>query len=181
MSALATMAVETTYGDVEKMIFKICHKFRRRYGGDFNELVARGNELFMRSYRKYNPEDGSFTTYLWLRVWGGLMDDLRGKLRKERRLTEVNHPLENVAQLEPSDWDVPTFLKGLSGDAKVVVMLTLTAPKDIPHAMMMKSVERCNGKPSAYRTHIKEYLLDMGWTFGRITESFKEVGQALTQ
>lgn len=72
--------VEDAYCIVENLIRRICWKFHKRFGGEFEEWLSESNEIFMETVRDHNPEKASLITFLYHRLNFGLY----------RRLSESN-------------------------------------------------------------------------------------------
>ena len=71
-NALAMEAVTVTYLDVKNLIYDTCHKFKRRYGGNIEELIDCANYFFVLAYHSHDAAKSSFTTYLRFKIWHGL-------------------------------------------------------------------------------------------------------------
>ena len=73
----ATMSLDAvieTYFDVQNLIFDTVWKFQKQYGGDFEEMVAESNLIYMKCFLSHSPNKAQFSTWLRFRLWKGLID-----------------------------------------------------------------------------------------------------------
>lgn len=176
----SNIAIEDTYDDVRKLIYDIAHAFVRRYGGDFNEYVSEGNFVYMKAYESWRPDGGAnFTTYLWGCVWHALLDLQKRRIRRERfcpwSLDQTGEDETRVnAATVPARQERVFSTEGFTTDAKIVIDLVLEAP-----AELLTMVTEKGGEIRNWRSSLREYLREMGWTANRIAESFKEIGDLI--
>lgn len=78
--------VEDAYCIVENLIRRICWKFQKRYGGEFEEWLSEANEIFMEAFHNHDGTKSAFITWLYYRLNWGLYDRLR-----ERNLNKTVH------------------------------------------------------------------------------------------
>jgi hypothetical protein len=167
---------EETFQEVRESIEIVAKRFKRRFGGDYEEIMDRAYYFYCLGYDDYNYEDhGKVPFDKWicryvhlklLNAWRTF--DLHWEWRKDKRV-----PVESaVIHDDPTNGEC--ILDVLSPDAKEVVLLTLDPPKQLKFNILIKG-----GYPTSYRSSIREHLLNLGWTTSRITESFKEIGKAL--
>lgn len=168
--------IEHTYNDIDNLLHYITWKFIGRFGGDYEEWRAAANLIFVRVYRTYRPEDGPFQKRVGFVVWREMINywlDLNGEggykgrllWSRTERLTQVER---TPAEHHPHRW-VDTWLS-FSDDARTVARLVLDeTPYDVQRNM------RRMGTKAA----IRRYLLDLGWSKKRVTETIQEIRQAL--
>lgn len=177
-STLATRALEVTYEDVRTVLYDLVHKFRRRYGGDFGELVSDANAYFMQAYATYNGDRGSaFSTWFYYRTWRRMLSDLRQRRSQSRRRLYLDNEVMGCYAAKQYNFNMDEFAEGLSQDAKKVVGLIVCPPLDIK-----LSCGRRGDHNSAlhYRRAMCEYLKDIGWPRERIMVAFAEISNELT-
>jgi len=158
-----------TYVDVEKLIYRICHNFQDRFGGDFEEHVSTANEAYMDAYATFDPAKGKFTTLLWTCVWRRLMDVSMTEARRQKTLT---YNSELVESADRPGFDLGTFTRELSDDAKTVVNLLMDMPGELAEMV------GCS-RGVKIRKMLRKFLDDNWWTAKRISGSFKEIREAL--
>lgn len=94
---------------------------------------------------------------------------------RQARLPRVNADLSLTTARQPSRqfWE---FLDGLSEDARTVAKLITEEPFELSLAI----AER--GKPTRTRvlSAVREVLRELGWSTGRISQSFEEIREALS-
>ena len=85
-------AMEQTYADVEKLIKKVVWDFKKRYGGDFQELLGEAELSFVMAYKSWEKDRVKFTTYLCKSIKNNL---LRKHQEQQTKYIET-HPLMGV-------------------------------------------------------------------------------------
>lgn len=158
--------LEERFYSVEPMMIKLVRQHQSRYGGDWEDLWGRAQELFMRAYKAHNPDSGaSFSTWVYKHVWGGLFDDMRVRARRHAKLPRVDWETASLHLVDESvgEFNFESFTEEMSKDAKQVVLLTLTNTK---------------GKRKDKRSLVR-LLEDLGWEPDRIKETFTEITEAI--
>ena len=175
----STLAISDTYDDVERLILSTCHRFQRRFGGDFDDLASEANFAFLRAYETFDESKGfEFSTYLVTVIWNRLTDlsyyeDRRKGIRGmsiDCENEEGNRYSGLIEDKSVAKFAREEFYEHLSADAQMVARLTLDSPKEIADIAMAKGNEDRN-----WRSTIRNYLYDLGWSAGRIAESFNEI------
>src|SRR5476651_2599406 len=73
---MSSIGIAETYDDVAELVYDTCWKFKRRYGGDFDDLLSQANLAFMESYGSYQTKY-RFSTWVRTIVWNRLLDEAR--------------------------------------------------------------------------------------------------------
>lgn len=168
-AAIRKDAITETYIDVEKLIYDTAHKFRKRYGGDLEEIISQANYLFVMSYyHNYKQINISFTSRVRHYIWHGLLSDLRKEhlSKRYREQDIIFHTGPKLGFVE--------LLDEVGNDAKNVINLILDTPEEL---LTIITDKRCSPKQS--RTVIKEHLKKIGWSLDRIRNSFNEITRAV--
>lgn len=183
-----------TYEDVRKLICHVTWRIVRKYGGDFDEYLSEANEVFLAAYADF---DGScpFSNWLSQCITHRLLDCVRDRCRESsRRRPAPNdsvgripvwnlsdngdqhaNPVDSVPDVR-STWRIGELLEGLGDDARTVVKLVVETPAKLD------SIIRAKGdQPRNYRSSIRNYLTELGWTAMRVAESFAEVRRVLAE
>lgn len=173
-SVIAYDELNNDYEQVRLLIHHTINKFaaKREVSADlFEEHI---NTWFMIAKLDFNPEHfkSSFTNYLVWVVNKGCYDVLRDWARRDRIVKW--HPLTDLYTQTPKGFDALELIRDMTEDSKTVVMLVIKTPPGLADI-----IEREGGKPKQYRECIMEYLDGLGWAASRITQSFKEITEAL--
>lgn len=168
-------ATAETYEDVRLMIYKVCWKFQRKYGGEFEEWRGMASLHFMRAYNTFNSST-KFSSWCQLIVYRLLQEDVRVAARKRARV-----PIQYVSEVLASaasgyGTGFAELMCDLSEDARMVARIAVEAPPDVRIAILQQG-----GRVTApkIRKAIREMLRDLGWSVGRITTAFTELKEAL--
>jgi len=178
MACLA-IARDETYGDIEKMIYNICWKMQRKFGGDVEEYVSVANEAFAEKQDRYDPSRGAFTTFIWVVVRNAIRTWL-GKERKSRMFfveeLDVDSSTEGHGVPFPfrSRFDIEDFYRTASEDAVEVVKMIMQSPIEIMDAITVTERGR-----TSVRQSIRQYYRNLGWGVMRIAEAFNEIKESL--
>ena len=167
-TTIATDAMETTYRDVEHLIYNTIHRFIKRYGGDFEHLKSVCLMAYTNAYHEYDDTRASFVTKVSWNCWKDMLEDLRRTIRRNGKVTYKSFKGDEISFREPRFLDL---LDSLSTDAKQVVKLVTETPRGLIDALSADS--------KTPRSCIRAYLKGLGWTASRITESFSEIRKAL--
>ncbi len=177
-SAIITLDATTeTYRDIRNLIFDTVWKFQKQYGGDFDEMVAEANLIYMKCFISHNPNKSRFSTWLRFHLWKGLIDFKRF-IREENKYVRIERfeEIENF-HLYPAPSYIPLWdlVSELSNDAKTIVSLILEPPGIMQSAALRKGTAPCNIK-RALQIHLS-YIL--GWSANQIKDSFQEITTVL--
>lgn len=173
-------AFADTYEDVLPTIVSTASAFRRRYGGDQEELVARATEVFVDVYTDPTGTDHSrskFTTWIRTKVSFALRGDLRTEIRRNRQLRR--HPASRLDRVPAGDTEAPVLrlLADLSDDARRLVTMVLEQPVYLRAAI--REVKRSPDTVPGQTKGVRRVLEDMDWSEERIDRAFAEVADAL--
>jgi len=183
-----------TYEEVEMLVYSIVHKFKKKYGGDFEELLSEANYLFLLVYDSYCESIGEFTTWLHFRIWKGLLDHLGKdiKLRKNiiygdldstgdygKDSQDINNDFNQIPQNKIQETCQQNHfmlnLKSyLSMESKDVIRLVL----DMPNDLLIMSMKKGNS-PRNVKSSLRQYLKERGWKKTEINDCFSEIKEAL--
>jgi hypothetical protein len=171
------------YQTMKDLIYSTIHKFAAKREMSIDLFEEHINTWFMIAKLDFNP-DGfvkkykgkkikpTFGTYLVWVVNKGCYDVLRDWARRDRIVKW--HPLTDLYIQTPKGFDALELIRDMTEDSKTVVMLVIKTPPGLADI-----IEREGGKPKHYRECIMEYLDGLGWAASRITQSFKEITEAL--
>ena len=158
----------------------IVGKFVRRYGGDWEDLLAEANLLFCRAHYQYmagcrpsgKPVTGTYTQIVYSWLWMGLLDKYRPQVEARKRATVVQG--EAVYTVADKPFDVVRWSLDLSDDAQCVLDLVMDTPRVLQEAINTKG-----GTPRNIRSAVREALYGAGWSRCRVNTTFKEIKEAL--
>lgn len=162
VSPEAEQKMTDLYEQVYKLLMSITHKFQRRYGGNFDDLVSEANYQFVISHKTYDGR-AKFTTWLYHKVWYGLLQAKTAmkEYRKKSKLTQT------------IPYKGPGFVEGLftnlSTDGRDMVSVAV--------GMADFKGRKKLGKQMALMDKMVE---DHNWSYQRIVDSFLEVREAIT-
>ncbi len=170
--------VEEGYETVKGLIFDQVYKFKRRYGGDMDDLVGEANLAFVRGHRACvagENTDPSYSTEIRRWVWYTLFDKMRVQRERKKNVVFIS---TNEVDGGTTDYPEPTkgmfnrgeFLHWLTPDAAVVAGLALNPPPEVEKVAMAKG-----GSPRNFRSTVRAHLTGAGWTAVRINVAFEEV------
>lgn len=172
-----TIAAEESYLDVENLIYHSVHKFIRKYGGDFDELVGEARVIFSelytglgRGYIKENPKY-NFAQSLQYFIAVNLLSKRRQELFRNARCKMTAYDENIKDQPTTDDYWLTDFLDGLSDDAVTIVKIVLDSP-----GFVLRIEGPATDNPKEF---LMEYLSSMNWSSRRIKSCFREIRRAL--
>ncbi len=170
ISTLETPESEA-YTLTRNLVYRVCSSFYRTHGGDWREIVSFANEIWIRSWRTWEPHRGGFAKRAAYKIQAGLHGKFLRPHKRDLQIfarvnQEENQMTADNAALDLNEIHTPSLpLNDLSDDANTVVRLALD--------------NNING-PSKRRSFMVRALLELGWTGARILESFGEITEALS-
>lgn len=170
------------YKLVKNLIFDQVHKFRHRFGGEFDELVGEAHVAFVKSHNQFLtgktvtglPFQAPYATVIRRCVWYNLFDTMRTRVRRQKAAPMVS--IEDGQDFHTPDngLNVSTWVEELGTDARYAVTLVLEPP-----AAVEETIQAKGGEPRNYRSTVRTYLAAEGWSTARINAAFEEIRKAL--
>jgi len=191
-TTIITPPIVDTYLDVERLIYYVCNKFKKRYGGDIEEMIGEANIIYMKVYKIWKPTGGmSFTSLLCTcvyrkltdihrmsirksKIWGTSLDGLPFYGKKTSRTEYENiRSINDMGVMEDKSLS-PFDIEEFTNDAKTIIQLILDEPEEIKTKVEQKGNQYRN-----WRSVVRTYLKEIDWTARRISESFEEIRSSL--
>jgi DNA-directed RNA polymerase specialized sigma24 family protein len=174
------LELDDNYRDCKAILYHTVIRFKRRYGGDLDDLVSEANEAFLRACYSWREEGGaSLKTWVRSKVWHALLKARRKQARRHRLLPTVGAAERLLAGLpQPRAFDLPGLLRELSEGAAEAARLAVEPPLDV----LLAARRHGRGKrlhAGARRQAVREYLAELGWSVRRINAAFREIREAL--
>lgn len=161
---------------------KIAWSFHRTTGLPFEDLLSATYECFVRATKSYNPEKSQFTTYLHIACRNNLINYCHSayQMTEHNRapntpfLWEASHLLsEQVDYRDPEKICIMReTLRTLPEEAKMIAKMVLESPSDFL---------ACGDRPKLARGAVKDKLREMGWSWSKIWQGFKDLKYVLSQ
>ena len=170
------------YELVRGLIYDQVHKFRRRYGGEFDELLGQANLAFCLGHNQYItgqtatglPYTAPFATDVRRCVWYQLFDIMRARLSR-KAIAEETHIGDRDFAAPTREFNAKEWQEELSADARVAAALVLHPPEAVT-----AEAEAKGGTPRNYRSTVRTHLATVhGWRNNRINKAFDEIREAL--
>lgn len=162
---------EESYHDVKHWIQRIVRMYQRRKGGDFYELLAEANFIFAVQLDNFDPNKGRLTTFLYHKIWGGLLDyNKRRKKHPEEYIEELPHEKLVVHHTN----FLVDFLDEIGKDARLVVQQVLQ-----PDPILMMILQNKDGLRCARRSLREYFVTKHEWSYDRVDNAFWDITTAL--
>jgi hypothetical protein len=172
---MVPVVMTEVYEDSLGTLGRAVRGFARTHGGETEELAAEARLHFVRACGRY---DGRvpFDKYLGYFVRKNLLESARKIARRSARLPRAVVVLEDLPGREPPrEFSVAGLAEELSQDAKIILALVFD------HQTRGDAARRQGGlMPHNYRKAVQSRLRKLGWAWDRITESFREIREALS-
>jgi DNA-directed RNA polymerase specialized sigma24 family protein len=167
--------IETTYNDCVDLIRKTVWDFLAKYNkhpNEFEDWMSVANECFMDAYESHDESQSGFTTWLRTKVWYGLVMANGKELKHVRNKGRVVRPIDSPSNHQDS-LSLIDLLDGLNEDARNLILLMRGVPEDLDRLF-----RRAKRKPARKLTF--KYLMEQGWTRGKILNAFNSLKGLLT-
>jgi len=106
-------------GDYIGLIKSRAYYYYRCYGVDYDDVEAQGYLIYCLALKDFMKKKASFSTYLFIRLSGGLRDYCRIKTKKERLDQSLEGFIDKIKQRDDADEKLSVILKAREGnDAK---------------------------------------------------------------
>ena len=157
--------------DSEAIIVSTVAKYRRHYGGSYQDLYEEGYNCFVDACMTYDEDRGtSFSTWVNWKVWRGLRRRAWILAHQKPRPKRVSVSWDAVEDTEDGPSRFRSLYSELSSDAKYTVGLALKL-YDRP----LRTETARTRVLSGLRKKFERY----GWEVPRITGSFNEIRRAI--
>ncbi len=161
------MDITETYHSVEKLIWRTTNRFHQCHTTteSTDDLLSIAHMAFVEAYHSYDSSKGaSFSTWTVRMVWWHLLNANRDA---QLPIVDTEHEVTD----SQSNFHLFEFLEELTEDARIITKLILDTPTDLAEVIQREYVPRAT---------IRRWLIRLGWTAKRITESFAEIRRALS-
>ena len=122
------------YELVKNLIFDQVHKFRRKFGGDVDELVGEANLAFMKGHTQYmsghragGAEHDAYHVEIRRWVWFELFDAMRTRLSRKSQVGMVAAG-DHVYDFADTTFDSVVWAADMGDDARMAVNMVLEPP-----------------------------------------------------
>jgi len=162
--------IETTYCDCVNLIRKTVWDFIVKYNkhpSEFDDLMGQADEYFMIAYNTHDKTRSSFTAWLRVRVWYGLVMANGKEMKHTYNQTRPPRP-----SVHPDNIGLVDLLDSLNEDARNLILLVRSVPADLD-----KLFQKARRKPA--RKHVFHYLKDCGWSRSEILNAFSSLKRLL--
>lgn len=159
--------LEACYARSLPLLLEVVRRFRRRYGGDRDELLSLANWLWLEAFRSWQPGRSPLAKRLGNQIWLGLLARKRQEAEREQLLLRETIDPDRIAI--PQRMRLGERLAELSTEAQQLARLVLETDR-------MR--QNCRNRPLADR--LTDWLLELGWTGKEIIKAFSEIQEALS-
>lgn len=190
MAGSTDNAVSVRMGDTYEDVVKLIHMQVNRLVGNgvaYNreQALSDANLAFVKAYHNFDPTKAQFNTHVGFRVQMRILSEFRRLHKKPRPVafSELDRSgqdqIDKKLSVRPKGIDKknPEWAEALSEDSKTVLELVLDPTRDV----MIYIKERGSDRNSTYRSCVKQYLEDIGWTKRRIIKAFDEIAEAIRE
>jgi len=168
-----------TYQKHKNLIYQIVWRFKDKNGGDFEELLAEANLLFVLSIESYKEGKGAYNTWLHHVIRTGLQDFKRfinqetcvkGKYESKIRSAESLQQTKKVHD----GFCLVELLEDVGEDAKIIMELVYEPTQALQQLALKNKLTQRTRKTIELFLHN-----NLGWQKKRIKRSFKEIQERL--
>lgn len=156
--------ITDAYKSVEKMICKLIHNHRQRYGGDLDELWSLANDAFMDAIYTWQAEKGALTTHVYTKIYYYLGNT--AKKRKHIHEKEISTDFQDKTVPHPVGRHSPMDLKDLSHEAQHIAHLALQLSE--------------SGKPVSKKKLAEFLTQEAKWSAWEILHAFLELSEVFS-
>lgn len=163
----------TSMPPIEKyleLIYKLSWSFHKTTGVPFEDLVSTAQIAFYEHHKYYNCEKSDYVTHLYLAV----MSELSEFVTTSNNTVEGMPHLPFAETIDRRDPEKVCLFKDrlqqLSSEAQEICCLILNSPGDF-----------IDSRPKIARGFVYKKLRQLGWSWPKIWNSFREIKTALNE
>lgn len=156
--------VTETFEESRVLIRRVVAAFKRRKGGDYEEMEGEAHVAFMKAYETHDPGKGPFDRWLAYRIRRHLIDKAAKIVYRQYIGRQVGLDVYRVKGRR--EWRLEGLLDSLTLDGLEAIQAAFEA-----------HVEGLTG--GALKASVKRRLAEMDWDASRISAAFAEVREAL--
>jgi hypothetical protein len=170
------------YQQYQKVVYSICWKFYKKYGGNLSEIFAEANKLFLVAFNSFDPSKSKLSTWLHTKIYGGLIcyRNQTECISKQRHITKIITVEDLTLYEKPYDqFILDELYDELLGDSLLVAKLFFNPPSDFINFSYELSV-KLNYTKTRTKKVISLYLSEKKrWNQNRITNAFNQLKEKL--
>lgn len=166
-----SIALELVWHEVKNLVYSIVNRYVRAANLEKEEAESVAHLAAVNAYYSYDPDRGTIETWIANHVRYAMQEMIRSRAQ-QKKYTTVS---ESTPDRRKPTFKLKELMEGVSQDAKRMIWLTLARPTTVELSIMMMGGENIIN----IRRAVKEVLRESGWTWKRITETFREIKEAL--
>ena len=176
---IAADAVPETHAGVDKLIHSECHRYSRRTGVPVEVVRETAEDCCADAYVRHDPARGRFTTCLVTYIRHGLWKEAQAASRAIPAVPD--QVFESIPDDPHREFNLGIFTEDLSSDSAEVIRMLTQDKSERGRCQDLARIEDWvrRGCHATARGALEDLLARLGWSMGRITESFAEIGRAL--
>lgn len=165
---------QISYDNYKRLVTERAWYWAKLTRGDFTELMAEGNLVFVQATLEWNRKRSRFSTFLYIRLNGHFSNLAKDNRKLEKADVDPDQLFCSDGNPERAE-ALKEMIRHLSKDARILVECVLETPRDL---MWMvghhgKGIRISRHKLAEYFTQKK------GWSFPKCWRAFSEIRQAL--
>ena len=172
-----TAVVTETYEEHKHVVEGAARRFARRFCRDAEEAIADANLTFCEAYHTHDPARSELGQRLNYLIPRELYEPIRLEGERNARLPRAELSPAVAAPAAPAPFDAEEWAadNDVGDDSLAVIRLLLESPAELADAL------RPEMPPGEVRRCLCRYLIDtLGWARARVTETFREIAEALS-
>lgn len=163
---------DLTFEKAMKVTRSMVRSFVSHYRIDPDDAWSEALMGFVKAMNTFDADRMQFTSWVGEKVKRALMSLLRRKVLEARRREPLSF---DPVQPDRPAFDAEYFLSTLSDDAKTLVLAVFRPPLDVRVTMAEMGQESTVN----FRTALRMFLADTGWSAQRVDKTFNEVRSKL--
>lgn len=173
---------ESTYDDVQKIVFKLSRDFSVKYQIPYDDLHSAANRAFMTAVDSFDRSHGaSVSSWVYLKVFRCLQSYVRKEIPHRINHTSFEEMVENGVEHMPTCTQPNQFLfvfcDEISEAARAIVETIMDSKIDFALECHWHKVRT----PHKMLSVVQEHFQDLGWDRDDIADALKEISEALSR
>jgi len=164
-----TPDLNESYDTYKEKIQRVAKYHQHRYGGDLEEILCQANFLFVKAVISHKTEKAPLEAWIYQSIKFGLHTNFRTQARHAKKLSQLRTTL-----IYENTFNLGLFLSMLNDDARYAVEVALDPPQQI-----IDIAELHGGRINSFRSSLKLFLKNQGWSKYRMQRVFIEIRESL--
>jgi hypothetical protein len=205
MEATITTDINTAYTQMRELIAKQAATFKRKYGGEFEELLSTANEAFIKQHRAFfagkTAIKDDYQAAIRMSIWDAMLERTRRNMKRmeKAQMISINKIIEVLERMETREKSYDSYnaceLRHGKGNSSIYETDIKRHTTDYHFTLLMDDLSEDAAQvarivldtPEVFGTRhitkevVQRHMRTLGWQYKRIKATFNEIKTVLQE